>query len=109
LYTLTDGFGQELHKGDFIIYNVKHSTWIDTKIARIEEVIDNGEDVWKAARYQVKVVAFDPDHWGKLPNGEYGRLDRIYRTTLTSNRNIIRLVGFKLPKGFVELLHASVV
>lgn len=109
MYNATDVFGKEISAGDVIVYNVKGSTYITTRLAVVNEIIDRGEDVWKGDRIHIKVTAFQQNAWiwnNKTKKGE--NKDRIYHTTLTSNRNIIKLNGFTFPDRFKELL-ASVI
>lgn len=106
MYDATDVFDREIKAGDVIIYNVKQSTSITTRLAVVTKVIDNGEDAWKGDRYHIKVTSFEPNAWiWDAKTRQSSREDRIYKTTLTSNRNIIKMNGFTFPQGFKDLLH----
>jgi hypothetical protein len=106
LRQLTDIFKQELNAGDFILYTVSHGGGsMTTRLAIIDNIIDNGNDAWY--RYQLKVRAFEQDYleWHREA-GEYSytKKDRFYRATLTSNKTIVKLNKFTLPEGFKKLI-----
>ncbi len=109
MYQPNDIFKQEITAGDFIVYSVKRSTSVKTRLARVVEVIDNGTDTYEGSRYELKVQAFEYQRW-TYESGKSEYKDRMYRTTLTSNATIVKLNNFRLPEGFVTLLKgASVV
>lgn len=89
-----DMFGNTINAGDVIIYSVKGSNYITTRLAVVDKVIEYTN------RYDLKVRAYRPSNW---------QAARIYKTTLTSNRSIIKLNNFHLPEGFKNLLLASIV
>ncbi len=110
MYNTLDLFGNEIKAGDVIIYNVKQSTSITTRLAIVRGVIDKGEGTYGRHRYQLKVTAYDPtnytfDYIDGKPH--YRQEPRIYNTQLYSNDNIIKLNSFTFPIGFKELLQSA--
>lgn len=101
MYNTLDIFGNNIKAGDVIIYNVKRSTSVRTRLAVVREVIDHG-DTFRSLRYELKVTSFNPRKW----NGTTYE-PQIYKTVLYANTNIIRMNGFTFPGKFKELLHSA--
>lgn len=100
MYEPKDMFKREIKPGDYITYGVKNSTYINQAVAKILEIIDHGENVWKRARYTFKVLSYR--------NSWYDP-DRTYKTTLISNDTIIRINEGSLPQRVIDLLNAPIV
>lgn len=104
---LKDIFGKELNAGDVILYSVKHSTYVDTHMAVIDRVIDDPESY---DRYSLKVRAYAPHKWTWNTEKQKSEwIPVVYRTTLYSNRTIVKLNNMTIPEDFVKLLTATIV
>lgn len=109
MYNTKDMFGQEIKPGDVIIYNVKNSSSIATRLAVVDKVIDNGASTYERHRYQLKVRTYTTDWRWDSKLQKSNREPRIYKATLDNNSNIIKLNSFKLPEDFITLLRAAIV
>jgi len=104
-----DIFNQDITAGDIILYTVSHGGGtMSTRLAIIDEVVTDEYST------TLKVRAYDDHHfvWNYDENNtliDYKITQRLYHTTLTSNKTIVKLNAMTIPKGFVELLRASVV
>ena len=108
-----DIFNQEITAGDIILYTVSHSGGsMTTRLAIVDRIVDN--EIQGNYQYELKVRAYDDNHfvWNYDKHGiliDYTIVQRLRRTTLTSNQTIVKLNTFTLPEGFKRLLTASVV
>lgn len=102
MYEPKDIFDRNVCAGDYITYGVKGSTDIHQVVAKVLEVIEVDPN-FRYNRFQLKVLSYSkPWSWEKDKSPTY-------KTTLTSNKTIVRLTEGSLPLHVVEALNATIV
>lgn len=102
MYKPEDIFSRNIRAGDYITYGVKGRTSIHQVVAKVLEVIEV-DPSFGYNRFQVKVLSYSkPWSWEKDKSPTY-------KTTLTSNKTIVRLTEGSLPLHVVEALNATIV
>lgn len=101
---LKDIYGRDIKVGDVILYSVKSSTSVYTRMAVIDKIIDTYDP------YSLKVRAYDPHKWTwNMEKHKSEWIPVVYRTTLYSNDTIVKLNNMTIPEDFVKLLTATIV